>query len=311
MGLAALAVICTSFTVATLLYSHNVLITFAVGLVDASVIWLLALFIIEATGSTTWRLGAEGESWTADEVAKLGSAWRTVHAVGIGLGDVDHVVIGPPGVFALETKRKSSPWTRADLRMGGRVDLAKDQAQRNAKAVRSRLRAYERDVEVTPVVVLWGRTQEGVLGHGGRVPVVHGGDLCTWLLSRPVGQQVVDVVSVAETLGAYLRSLKENQEEGSRFVAVGAGGVASDISSGVAGGIAGIVLGSFALAATWMPFVLRVLTIVGILLAAAAVRRWTQGRRRLFGLGLALASALILALLAALFVGMWATSLGR
>ena len=310
-GLAALAAICTSFTVAALLFSHNVLITFAVGVFDASVIWLLALFVIEATGCTTWRLGAEAESWTADEIAKLGSGWRTVHAIGIGSGDVDHVVIGPPGVFALETKRKSSPWTRADLQRGGRVDGAKDQAQRSAKAVRSRLRSYDREVEVTAVVVLWGRTQEGVLGDGGRIAVVHGSDLRRWLCKQPVRHQAVDVDGVADTLGSYLGSLKENQEGGSRFVAVGAGGVASDISSGVAGGIAGIVLGSFALAATWMPFKLRVVTIAGLLLVGASIRRWTQGRRRLFGLGLGLASAIVLALLAALLVGAWATGLGR
>jgi len=292
-----------------LLFSNNVLITFAVGIFDASVIWLLALFAIEATGSTTWRLGAEAETWTADELAKLVTGWRTVHAIGIGWGDVDHVVVGPPGVFAIETKRKSSPWIRTDFKKGGRIDLAKDQAWENARAVSSRLRAYGRDSKVTPVVVLWGRAKEGVQGEGARVAVVHGRDLRSWLCDQPRLAPAVDIDGVADAMEAYLNSLKENQEGGSRFVAVGVGGVAQDISSGVAGGIAGIVLGSFALSVSWVPLWLRVVTIAGLLVVGVALRRWTKDRRRLFGLGLALASAVVLALVAMLFIVVWAIAL--
>lgn len=309
--LAALATSCVALTVAALLFSDNALVTFAVGVFDASVIWLVALAVIEATGSTTWRLGAEGETWTGAEVAKLGAGWRTVHAIGIRWGDVDHVVIGPPGVFALETKRSSSPWRRTDLQKGGRIDRAKDQAWDNARAVRSRLRAHNRHVEVTPIVVLWGRMAEGALGTEDSVAVVHGGDLRSWLRAQPALQTPVDVDDVADGLEAYLSGLRENQEEGSRFVAVGAAGVVGDIAWGVAGGIAGIVLSSFALSATWMPFVVRVLTIAVLLLAGVALRLRMKGRRRLFGLGLALASALVLALLAALFVVTWAIALLR
>lgn len=79
-----------------------------------------------------------------------------------------------------------------------------------------------------------------------------------------------------------------------------------DIFWGVAGGIAGIALGSFALSASWIPFAVRVLPIALFLLAGVSLRHRTMGRRRLFGLGLALASALLLALLGALFVVAWA-----
>lgn len=118
------------------------LVAFAVGLADATVVWMLALWVIEATGSTTWRLGAEGEQWTAEELAKLGREWQTVHAVGIGSGDVDHVATGPGGVFALETKRTSGRWSRRDPRSGRLLDAAVDQAWRNGQAVRSRLRNH-------------------------------------------------------------------------------------------------------------------------------------------------------------------------
>lgn len=50
------------------------------------------------------RRGILGEEAVADVLAALPSSYWVLHSVSTGHGDVDHVVIGPTGVFALETK---------------------------------------------------------------------------------------------------------------------------------------------------------------------------------------------------------------
>jgi hypothetical protein len=50
------------------------------------------------------RRGISGEEAVADALAGLPSSYWVLHGVSTGHGDVDHVVIGPTGVFALETK---------------------------------------------------------------------------------------------------------------------------------------------------------------------------------------------------------------
>ena len=50
------------------------------------------------------RSGILGEEAVADALAVLPSSYWVLHGVPTGHGDVDHVVIGPTGVFALETK---------------------------------------------------------------------------------------------------------------------------------------------------------------------------------------------------------------
>ena len=58
------------------------------------------------TDERSWRIGADGEEAVAAKLAKLGPSWRVTHAVRVGNkgSDIDHVVIGPPGVFTVNTK---------------------------------------------------------------------------------------------------------------------------------------------------------------------------------------------------------------
>ena len=35
--------------------------------------------------------------------------WRVIHDATLGRGNVDHIVIGPPGVFTVETKSHPGP----------------------------------------------------------------------------------------------------------------------------------------------------------------------------------------------------------
>lgn len=67
---------------------------------------LVAKILGTHTDERAWRRGAAGEEEVARQLDKLGSSWRVIHSVPVGSSetDIDHVVIGPPGVFTLNTK---------------------------------------------------------------------------------------------------------------------------------------------------------------------------------------------------------------
>ncbi len=57
----------------------------------------------------SWRVGARGEQLVGQQLARLTAKdprWMCLHAVPVGTegSDIDHVVIGPAGVFTLNTK---------------------------------------------------------------------------------------------------------------------------------------------------------------------------------------------------------------
>lgn len=69
----------------------------------------------EATG---WFRGVLGERRVAEQLEPLGEGWTVLHSVPVGRGtsDIDHVVIGPPGVFTINTKYSPG----RDVWVGGR-----------------------------------------------------------------------------------------------------------------------------------------------------------------------------------------------
>jgi hypothetical protein len=52
-----------------------------------------------------WSRGAEGEETVGRILEELSSeGWHVLHDVSFGRGNIDHAVVGPGGVFAIETK---------------------------------------------------------------------------------------------------------------------------------------------------------------------------------------------------------------
>jgi Nuclease-related domain len=74
--------------------------------------------------------GAAGEEQVGGVLDGLsGSGWHAIHDVSLGRGNVDHIAIGPGGVFTIETKSHAGPVQVG--RVHGAV-LGQAQAQRRA-----------------------------------------------------------------------------------------------------------------------------------------------------------------------------------
>src|SRR5437867_4655020 len=66
-------------------------------------VWLFST-MLNVSGAPRYDMGAGAELWTSKELHRLGRAWRVIDGVEFADGDVDHVLIGPRGIFAVETK---------------------------------------------------------------------------------------------------------------------------------------------------------------------------------------------------------------
>ncbi len=126
----------------------------------------------------SWYKGALGEIAVAGILAELGPRWTVLHSVPVGRGDsdIDHVVIGPPGAFTINTKSHPGQevWMAGHgLLVSGRrtnyIGIAAAEAFR-AEALLSS--AAGLTVPVVPMVVLVDpgkRTIRGVAEGGVRV----------------------------------------------------------------------------------------------------------------------------------------------
>jgi hypothetical protein len=128
------------------------LVVGALLVVGPATLWSWTL---QVTGTAPVMMGDMAEQWTAGELRKLrGRGWRMVNHFVLAKDDVDHVLVGPGGAFAFETKWSATSW-RSDF---GRARLrdAVAQAKANARILRLWHPLKSRQVHVEPVVVLWG-----------------------------------------------------------------------------------------------------------------------------------------------------------
>lgn len=81
---------------------------YAIGALLASAAWWVYAMMLETGGIASKRSGITAEEWTADELRKLRrEGWTVVNHVMLVHADVDHVVLGPGGFLAIETKFRS------------------------------------------------------------------------------------------------------------------------------------------------------------------------------------------------------------
>lgn len=114
------------------------------------------------TDERSWRVGAEGEERVGRVLARLDASWRCLHAVEVGErgSDIDHVLIGPPGVFTLNTKchPKAKVWVGASTIMVNGFSTSylrnsRFEARRASKLLSARATS---EIPVHPAIVFVG-----------------------------------------------------------------------------------------------------------------------------------------------------------
>lgn len=114
------------------------------------------------TEERAWRIGADGEEAVAAQIATLGPQWRALHAVRVGHrgADIDHVLIGPAGVFTVNTKNhpNASVWVGGDTVIvnGQRVPYVRNSRHEAGRASRLLTERAGFPVDVVGVIAVMG-----------------------------------------------------------------------------------------------------------------------------------------------------------
>lgn len=123
------------------------------------------------------KRGAVAEEKIESVLSRLSDEFCVLHDVDFGRGNVDHIVVGPSGIYTIETKSHRGNVTFVDgrLLLNGRPPKEKDflkQSYAEAMVVKEYLKtAFERDYHVQPVLV-FTRAFVNVKGKADGVQVV-------------------------------------------------------------------------------------------------------------------------------------------
>lgn len=162
-----------------------------------------------------WYKGALGEVTVGRILEHLGPEWTVLHAVPVGAGtsDIDHVLIGPAGVFTVNTKNHAgqSVW------VAGRTLMVAGKKQRHlhnasyeaSRAAKLLTKGANQGVEVSGVVVVVSPKSVTVRESPSGVAVVTDRQLLRWLNGRPAvltPGQVALVTAVAVRPGTWHRA---------------------------------------------------------------------------------------------------------
>ncbi|MDQ1727818.1 MAG: hypothetical protein QOK14_1863, partial [Frankiaceae bacterium] len=159
--------------------------------------------VIAASEKRDVDLRARSEHLVTARLRLLESAgWRTVHAIPIGTAgcNVDHLVIGPGGVFALSVfrERATNVWAKGSTIIvdGGRQDWIHDASFVAGRAARMLSTRCEFAVRVQPVVVVVDALRLTVEGDNGGVQVTNRTRLLSWIESheRRLSEDEIDVI---------------------------------------------------------------------------------------------------------------------
>jgi hypothetical protein len=149
------------------------------------------------------RRGIRGEEAVANALAGLPSSYWVLHGVSTGHGDVDHVVIGPTGVFALETKAWQGKFyrSRGQLYCNGKpAEHVLRQARGAAGQVRQLLLAAGIDEWVEAVVVAAGASVSRSPARFRKAYVVSINDVVGFVADRPRSLSSSTVLQARTTL---------------------------------------------------------------------------------------------------------------
>lgn len=142
--------------------------------------------------SVVWYQGARGEIAVGALLATLPPPWTVFHALPVGTvtSDIDHLVIGPGGVFTITSKphRGKKIWVSHRIMMVGGERLpyirnAEFEAERVTRLLRERMALRG---AVRPVVAVVDPKRIVIQERPAQVKVIASAELVRWLVSLPV-----------------------------------------------------------------------------------------------------------------------------
>jgi hypothetical protein len=219
---------------------------YVIGFGAASACWYLALMAVQVAGTTSYLLGSQGEEWTSEGLRKLRRrGWHVIEHVPLKHGDIDHVLLGPGGAFAIETKATTRTWNldEPDRWLLQAIAQCNDRAEQLRHLLRSGSNGLR--TAPTPVLVLWGN-MTGRRDHLDGVTIVHGSELRAW--TKQLGSHVlstIDVEHAAEGLWNFVDMRDgyiSTRSRGPLLVEVGPFALASKVSQGLVGALGLLLL---------------------------------------------------------------------
>jgi len=167
-------------------------------------------------GTSSTRKGWEGERRVASELSYLSDEFLLLNDVMLpgGRGNIDHILVGPTGVFVFETKNYSGKyvcygdrWFFQGVRQKYDVSSVSVQAKNNANTVATMLHTSGFTVDVLPVIVFTHPSVQLWLHHP-TVPVLKSGTVCNFLLNQrpkfqlsgPYSQKVAEKILVNDRI---------------------------------------------------------------------------------------------------------------
>jgi hypothetical protein len=144
------------------------------------------------TDERAWRIGADGEELVAAQLtkaAKKDPRWNFLHAIPVGDrgSDIDHLIIGPGGVFTVNTKHhpKAKIWVGGNTFMvnGHKQRYVRDSRYEAARAAKLLTAACGFPVHVEGLIVTVNASEIVVKSQPDGVSVTWRNNVPTWLLS--------------------------------------------------------------------------------------------------------------------------------
>lgn len=151
-----------------------------------------------------WCVGYVGEATVGAVLDRLGPAWPVLHGVPVGEhgSDIDHVVIGPPGVFTINTKHH--PGGKVDVKgtavfVGGTYQHYIRNADLEATRAETAVSQVGITVRVRPIVCVVGARLR-IKQNPENVRVIAVEDLERWLRSQAPALSETEVAQLYDQL---------------------------------------------------------------------------------------------------------------
>lgn len=197
----ALPIVAAAFVI---LLNTNTVLTFMLGmLAGVGIFGLLVIPTVAPDEIQRWRRGAEGEQSTAAQLEKLTAlGWRSVHDRALKYSNVDHILVGPGGVFAIDTKTlgKQVEIVDGEVHSGGFPQHKMVKSVRGLAAqINSVIKtSTPHNVWVEGVLVFWADFPQN-FAKGDRVTFVAGETLTPWIysLERHLNREQIDSIVAA------------------------------------------------------------------------------------------------------------------